>query len=193
MVITPAVRGLFGISINAQTKTITVNPHLPASWDHAEIRNLHVGDETVDLSFVQTNSEVLIREKASGVSALKLRSDRAEAKSLPDDGMSIPRPTVEIGPFFQEPLPGARTQSMRVLNEEYADRKLTLLLEGLAGTQAQIPFFVHPLGTSVRAAGADLSAPGARSGPDASPAPQTATAHFPPGEGWQTITVTLTW
>jgi glycogen debranching enzyme len=29
MVITPTLRGLFGISIDAQTKTITVNPHLP--------------------------------------------------------------------------------------------------------------------------------------------------------------------
>ena len=35
MVITPTLRGLFGIDIDAQSKTITVNPHLPASWDHA--------------------------------------------------------------------------------------------------------------------------------------------------------------
>ena len=33
MVITPTLRGLFGIDIDAQTKTITVNPHLPAGWD----------------------------------------------------------------------------------------------------------------------------------------------------------------
>ncbi len=33
MVITPILRGLFGISIDAQSKTITVNPHLPAGWD----------------------------------------------------------------------------------------------------------------------------------------------------------------
>ena len=59
MVITPTLRGLFGIDIDAQTKTITVNPHLPASWSKAEVKNLRVGDETVDLSFVQTNSEVL--------------------------------------------------------------------------------------------------------------------------------------
>ena len=30
MVITPTLRGLFGIDIDAQSKTITVNPHLPA-------------------------------------------------------------------------------------------------------------------------------------------------------------------
>ncbi|HTX75314.1 MAG TPA: hypothetical protein VMD29_03835, partial [Terracidiphilus sp.] len=40
MVITPTLRGLFGISIDAQTKTITVNPHLPADWSGADVRNL---------------------------------------------------------------------------------------------------------------------------------------------------------
>jgi hypothetical protein len=82
---------------------------------------------------------------------------------------------------------------MRVIHEEYGERKLTLVLQGLAGSDAQLPLFVHPLRTSVHAEGADLSAAGARSGPDATPAPQTATFHFPPGEGWKTITVTLTW
>ena len=33
MVITPILRGMFGISVDAQTKTITVNPHLPAGWN----------------------------------------------------------------------------------------------------------------------------------------------------------------
>ena len=42
MVITPTLRGLFGIDIDAQTKTITVNPHLPASWDMPEILGLQV-------------------------------------------------------------------------------------------------------------------------------------------------------
>jgi hypothetical protein len=80
-----------------------------------------------------------------------------------------------------------------VLHEEYAERKLTLIVEGLAGTVAQFPLFDHSFKSRVHAEGADLSAPAARSGPDASPTAQIATAHFPPGEGWQTITVTLTW
>jgi len=193
MVITPALRGLFGISIDAQSSTITVNPHLPASWDHAEISNLHIGDETVDMSFVQTNGEILISQKTSGVTEIKLRSERQRAKTLPNGGLSIPRPAIEIEQGFQKPLSGARTQSMRVLNEQYGERKLALTLEGLADTQGQIPFFVHALKTVVHAEGADLSAPAARSGPDASPTAQTATVHFPPGEGWKTITVTLAW
>ncbi|HUX45920.1 MAG TPA: hypothetical protein VMV57_14320, partial [Terracidiphilus sp.] len=54
MVITPALRGLFGISINAQTKTITVNPHLPASWNSASLKHIAVGSNIVDLLVEQT-------------------------------------------------------------------------------------------------------------------------------------------
>ena len=193
MIITPTLRGLFGIDIDAQTKTITVNPHLPASWDHAELKNLHVGDENVDLSFVQTNSEIQIFEKPSADSGIRLRSTLPGAKPIPKNGVSIPRHPVEVGPFFRMPIPGDRTQSMRVLSEAYDGQKLTLVLEGPAGTQGQFPLFVHPLRTTVRVEGASLGASGARSGPDATPSPQTATVDFPAGEGWKTVTVTLTW
>src|SRR6201998_651281 len=54
MVITPALRGLFGIDIDAQTKTINVDPHLPPNWDHAEISNLRVGAESVGLKFLRS-------------------------------------------------------------------------------------------------------------------------------------------
>ena len=52
MVITPTLRGLFGIDIDAQTKTITVNPHLPAGWDSG-VRQGHPlpgGSVTLDFS-----------------------------------------------------------------------------------------------------------------------------------------------
>jgi glycogen debranching enzyme len=193
MVITPILRGLFGISIDAQTKTITVNPHLPADWDHAEIKNLRVGEETVDLSFVQTNSEILIFWRETGGSAVKMRSESPNAKPLPRNSIGIPKNLVEIGSIFQRPVPGDRTQSPRVLREEYGERKVTLTIEGPAGTQAQFPVLVYPQKTSVHAEGAELSEPGKRGGPNATPEPQTATVHFPQGDGWKTITVALTW
>ncbi len=49
MVITPTLRGLFGISIDAQSKTITVNPHLPASWNSAEVRDLQLSANKTSL------------------------------------------------------------------------------------------------------------------------------------------------
>ena len=192
MVITPTLRGLFGIAIDAQSKTITVNPHLPASWDHAVLRNLHVAERTFDLTFVQTNSETLIQLKGNA-SGIQIRSTLPNARSLPGNGISIPRHAVEVEPIFHAPLPGDRTQSARILEAQYGDRKLTLTVEGLAATEAQIAFFVYPAGITVHAEGADLSEPVARRGPNALPIPQNATIHFPPGTGFQTQTITLTW
>jgi glycogen debranching enzyme len=193
MVITPTLRGLFGIDIDAQSKTITVNPHLPASWDAAEVRNIRVGDENVDLSFVRANSEVVIRAKTSAESGIKLRSTLSGTKALPDNRLSIPTHPVEVGPFFRKPIPGDRTQAPRVLSEEYGERKLTLIFEGSANSQGQFPLFVHTPRTTVRAERAKLGVPEAHSGTDAISAPQIATVNFPPGEGWKTVTVTFTW
>jgi glycogen debranching enzyme len=193
MVITPTLRGLFGIDIDAQTKTITVNPHLPAGWESAEVKGLRVGDENADLSFVQTNGEVLVHAKTSTETKIKLRSAHSGTKPLSDNGLSIPRQPVEVGAFFREPIPGDRTQSMRILSEKYGERKLTLVVEGPANTKAQFPLFVHTLKTSVRVEGAELAESGTNAGPDATSAPRIATVNFPDGEGWKTITVTLTW
>ncbi len=193
MVIIPTLRGLFGIEIDAQTKTITVNPHLPAGWNEADVRGLRVGDESVDLSFVQINGEVLVHKKPSAHSGIKLRSAHSGTRPLPDDGLSIPLHSVEIGPFFREPIPGDRPRSTRVLSEEYSERKLTLIVEGPASTQGQFQVFIHPLGTTVRANGAELVESGEPGGPNATSARQLATVNFPAGEGWKTVTVILTW
>jgi glycogen debranching enzyme len=194
MVITPILRGMFGISVDAQTKTITVNPHLPAGWDHAEIKGLRVGDETVDLKITQTSNSILIWQRGSAKSAIHLQSaGSTRATNLPDQGISIERHPVEAGPLYRKPIPGDRTQSPRVLNEEYGERKLTLAIEGPAGTQAQLPIFVSAAKTTVRAEGAKLGEPAIRSNSEATTPSQIATIDFPAGEGWKTITVRLTW
>jgi glycogen debranching enzyme len=193
MVIAPTLRGLFGIDIDAQARTITVNPHLPAAWDHAEIKGIRVGHETVYLSFVQKNGELLIAKSGSSAPDIKLHSTLSNAKPLPNGAISISLRPVEIGPVFQMPTPGDRTQFMRVLSEQDAERKVTLTLQGPAGTQGQFQVFVLTPRTVVRADGAELSPPAARSTPDANPSAQTATVRFPVGEGWKTVTVTLTW
>jgi hypothetical protein len=186
MVITPTLRGLFGIDIDAQGKTITVNPHLPASWDHAAIKHVRVGDETVDLDLAQDRGQVTLSLHAPAQSGVKLVSDLPGAKQLPNGAVAIPRQSVAVAVPFRIPLPGDRTQSMRVLKEEHKQRQLTLTVEGVAGTEAEIPLYIASPVPKLAAQGAELSG-------SASKAPTQITLHFPPGEGWKTITVTLTW
>ncbi len=193
MVITPILRGLFGISIDAQTKTITVNPHLPAGWDHAEIKNLHIGDETIDLKFSLTNNAVLIWQRGSSKSGIHLRSAGAQTTSLPDKGISLARHPVEVNLAPQTPLPGDRTRSYHMLSEEYSDQKQTLTIEGLAGTQVELPVLIRLQKGSIHVEGAALIEPATDSGGNSIPRKQDVAISFPQGEGWKTVTVTLTW
>jgi glycogen debranching enzyme len=191
MVITPTLRGLFGITIDAQTKTISVDPHLPAGWDHATIKHLRVGDHDVELEF---SRHELSRPNVSGQVEIQLRGDpdvklasTASGSAHSSTGViTIPRHAVEVDVSPAAPLPGARTQSMRVLNENYGAHSLTLTLEGMAGTEDELPLFAKS-DVKLKTQGAETSEP------SLSPQARTLNVHFPPGEGWKTITVTLTW
>jgi glycogen debranching enzyme len=183
MVITPALRGLFGITVDAQTKTVTVNPHLPADWEQAEVRRLAVGDEQVDLKFEQKASVLTVSAAPAG--KVKLVTTLGAAKTLPG-ALQIPGHGVEVGAVYEPPIPGARTQQPRVLREEYAERKLTLTVEGMAGSQADMPIYQNDARAKMTVSGAELE-PMHGAGPDA------LVVHFPAGDGWKTATVTVGW
>ncbi len=194
MVITPTLRGLFGISIDAPGNTITVDPHLPADWDHATIRTLHIGNHTANLHFIRNKAAITVTLETPDA-GLQLATNAIGARAITGkQQLVIPDHPVQIALDFQPPQPGNRTQSPRVLKEEYGDHTLTLTIEGLAGSDAQFPLVLASSRLRLRAAGAALSA-GALA------------IHFPPAPSqlsapgpdllvhptWQTITVTLTW
>ncbi len=192
MVITPVLRGMFGISVDAQTKTITVNPKLPAGWEKAWVRNVRVGGETVDLFFgLAMDGKRTVEIQSGGPTDIKLASSMPRAVKN-GDRIEIPRPPVEIELISEPPLPGSRTHSARVLNESLGDRRLTMTLEGLAGSDVRLGYFVQDRQAKLSVSGAQLDAERryAARGPFE---PPTMTVHFPPGEGWKTTTVTLTW
>jgi hypothetical protein len=104
MVITPTLRGLFGIAVDAQAKTITVNPRLPASWDHAEVLNLPVADGKASLYFTQKNGTLEVY--LSAPDEWHLRSDTAGATSGPLESSRIsvgPKGAMQTG--IRIPLP----------------------------------------------------------------------------------------
>ncbi|MGB6193400.1 MAG: hypothetical protein WBF42_13115, partial [Terracidiphilus sp.] len=220
MVITPTLRGLFGISVDSQSKTVMVNPHLPANWNHAEIKNLPIGGQTVDLHFVRDKGAVVVSLGGAG-GGITLLTSEPEARSARPEGKNthsgqqllIPDQPVQIVPVFQPPFPGGRAQFPRIVNEEYSGSALTLTIEGPAGSEARFPLVLSgPVstgsGVKLRATGADLLAsvpvetgaepasPGKSSRPARPPVSQAPAAigvHFPPGTGWQTVTVRLDW
>jgi glycogen debranching enzyme len=222
MVITPILRGMFGVSVDAETKTITVNPHLPADWDRAEVMNIELPGEKTSLYFEKRADRLEIYMSPTAGDAWHIRSDSPGAtigplnvdlfKKLripPHTGLRIPLPALEAGfsigdlnPIesvqkvqpIQPVIPGSRTAKFRVLHSESSQRSLTLTIEGEAGSSGILNLYRN--GRFVPKPESTVEASISFRGCDADPyacktLPLVLT--FPPGEGWKTITVTLTW
>jgi glycogen debranching enzyme len=231
MVITPTLRGLFGISIDAQTKTITVNPRLPAGWDHAAIMNLQIPGGPTMLDFSRNGDRLEVLIGSTQGEGWHIRSDlpgttfgpvgdvqaRKTLRAAPLEGLRITLPTLEIDQALssfpnvidevrsaspdQPPLPGARTSRLRILRSDYADRRLTLTVEGRGGSEAPIGLIRHgrfiprieTQSPAVHGPNSGEAKISMRERSEDPAVPAMLVFDFPPGEGWKTITVTLTW
>jgi glycogen debranching enzyme len=66
MVISPILRGLFGLEADAEKHQITLAPHLPADWTSFAIRNAHVGGVGVDFQYRKTVDRVEVETERTG-------------------------------------------------------------------------------------------------------------------------------
>lgn len=182
MVISPVLRGLFGLEWDAAAHTLTVSPQLPANWDAAAVRHIRLGSSTLDLAFVRQGTALLVT--ATGAPDVRLTS-RLPGAGVAGRSLRIPLPAVEVAIAPKLPLPGAETREMKVLDEERGDRTLTLTVEGQGGGEGSLELRENAAGLDVRAENAVLGP--ARNGL------RPMTIHFPAGEGYVTQTVPLSW
>jgi hypothetical protein len=182
----PAIRGLFGISVDALSGIVNVDPHVPAQWPSATLHNLQVGGESVDIKFLrrgETMHITLIPKQSA--SRIKLASSVIGARtSNTGKELLLPLPAIEIGlPYGADtalPLPGSSTGAMKVLNEESRPHQLIVTLEAQAGTTQQL--FLRTNGSKL-----NLTVEGATI------RESTLMVNFPPGNGYQQTNVTLRW
>jgi len=95
MVVSPILRGLFGLETDASSRTITLGPTLPADWSSFTVRNLRVADAMIDVAFRRTSDELNfeIKRSGSGECFLALQpaiSLRAEISSVELNGRPLP-------------------------------------------------------------------------------------------------------
>jgi glycogen debranching enzyme len=184
MVITPALRGLFGLSFDAATHTITVDPRLPAHWNRAGLHNLRVGERTIDLHYERTTEGWEVRAESKDGGVVGLKSTVAGAKVSARGALEVPTPAVEVGLDYGAdgalPAPGARTAMMKVLREEAGPRSLTLLLEA-QGDSTQSLFLRRGGQARVHVDGGTIASDGKLE------------VHFPAGEGYVRQQVALRW
>ena len=226
MVITPTLRGLFGIDIDAVARTITVNPHLPASWHSAAVMDLPIGAGHTSLRFEKRGGilEVTmnpgseegwtLRSTLEGASYGSISSQTSKSAHTAVKGLRIPLPPLEVdnidpGSDLAEsvrtalpdhlPAPGARTSEFRVIHSETKPNQLSLTIEGRAGSDGVLRLIRNEhLLPKVKtqsegsAEEASISFRACDANPDAcSWLPLL--FHFPAGEGWKTVTLTLSW
>jgi glycogen debranching enzyme len=66
MVISPLLRGLFGLQADAINHRLDFAPHVPADWTSFAIRNVHVGQAALDFSYRKTVDDITLETKKTG-------------------------------------------------------------------------------------------------------------------------------
>jgi glycogen debranching enzyme len=141
MVLSPAIRGLFGIDADAQHRALHLQPHLPATWDFAELRNVRVGDDLYVVTLKRDRNHLLatVRSEQPTVLCLNPQNETCNDPATTSRTISLPLPPVEVALPEQElPEAGSPTTQPRVIDESYDPEHLSLTLEGLAGTTVDL-------------------------------------------------------
>ncbi len=185
MVITPALRGLFGIRTDAGANTVYLDPHLPADWPAATIKQLHVGDSICTLTFTREGMHLKAHLETNFGKPVLLKSALKTAQTTADT-LTFSLPAVEVAISHGLPSQGSRTAQIKVLSQAENAHSMTLELEGIAGNVAELGIRLNRPGLKLKATGANVE----EIRPDGL---QTLTVNFPSGTGYQTQTVKLSW
>jgi len=94
MVISPMLRGLFGLQFDAQAYTLTFTPHVPGDWNEFAIRRVAAGNDSVNLHFSRKTDSLTITAEREGDADLKMDfrpalSPRAEVLGVTFNGRRV--------------------------------------------------------------------------------------------------------
>jgi glycogen debranching enzyme len=141
MVLSPAIRGLLGIEADATRHTLHLHPNLPTTWDFAELRNVRVGDDLYTIKLKREANHLIATVSSDQPTILCINPQIKPCHDHPTTTRTIPLPLppVEVSlPEQQLPEPGSSTAQPRIIDEHYEPTHLSLTLEGLAGTTANL-------------------------------------------------------
>ncbi len=181
MVLTPAVRGLFGLEWNAAENSLSVTPSLPAEWNEAKVLQVPMGQSRVGIELRRKGSMLSVRLTGEASNLIKLRS-RATGAKIENGELRIPLPAVEVGIGHGLPEFGAITSQMKVLDQQAAPHSLKLQLSAPGNSRQSMFVRVNDPKIRPKADGAEVSADGSQM-----------RIQFPAGAGYVEKVVTLSW
>ncbi|HEX2778966.1 MAG TPA: GH116 family glycosyl hydrolase [Gemmatimonadaceae bacterium] len=183
MVLTPLIRGLLGIDVDAPAGRVTIAPHLPPGWDSVRVEHVPAGATRLSIAIRRAAGRVAADvRRESDASAVPLEivfspalpsgaTTSAEHSATPGDVHGTVRGTLassltltvpysggwSVEPPAMRPAIGDRSTAPRVLSERMDGGRYVLSLEGLAGRSYR--FRVRaPVAESSATAGAGGSA-----------------------------------
>ncbi|MBV8705832.1 MAG: glycogen debranching protein, partial [Acidobacteriaceae bacterium] len=181
MVISPLLRGLFGLDWDALHHILRVAPQLPAEWDGAALKNVPLGNSSVDLSYQRQEGNLLVQAKGREAFCLQGPNELGAPCSSLAAGthtLRLPLPPIELSIPAVAPEQGSTTGQLKVMNAKFGARQATVAFEGLGNTSFDLPIRLNR--PHISAQGAEI-----RGG--------KLHLQLPDGNGYQSKTVTFTW
>ncbi|HEX8800528.1 MAG TPA: hypothetical protein VF772_18050, partial [Terriglobales bacterium] len=94
MVISPLLRGLMGLEVNALNSSVTFAPHVPAGWNEFAIRNVRVGPTRLDFVYHSVEENITLEVERRGTGSAQVifspaLSLRTRAVSAEVDGKKV--------------------------------------------------------------------------------------------------------
>jgi len=71
MVISPLLKGLFGLETDAAQHRVVFSPHVPADWTSFAIHNVRAGDTSLDFAYRKALDGISLQIESSGASSLE--------------------------------------------------------------------------------------------------------------------------
>jgi len=188
MVVTPLLRGLFGIQPDAVTHELHVDPQLPADWDWAEVDRIHVGASVCSVRFERRGEKLTATlAKLSGPAVRLVTDAKGAHEASGGEAIDFALPPVEVAIPRHLPMPGARTTQVKVLGETRTAHSLTLDLEAEGGTSAVLDVRRNGIESALHVNGGELVSATTKAGLEST------RVKFAPGSGYQENSVSLSW
>ncbi len=148
MVISPILRGMMGLEVNALDNTVTFAPHVPGGWSEFAIKNVKVGTAQLDFMYHVVGDDLTLEVRRRGTGKVELDfspaiSLRAQVLAADVDGRKI-TPTIAANDNDQHltlsvPITGDKTTvHLRVANNFALGNLYTAPTDGAASSGLKI-------------------------------------------------------
>lgn len=163
MLVSPLMMGLLGWDPDAPQHSARLAPQLPPQWERTAVRNLRVGETSLDVEFQQGAGRFVATLAARGPAialelAIAIPPGARDARSATPGGtitdgqytvtLHVSRvPTrvelewtggLAVEPWTMALEPGQQSQGLRILDYRYSKDRWILLVEGTAGHTYQL-------------------------------------------------------